>query len=390
MEGGAKRIFDTVEIQWYISRGSRDALSGSGCFCPARLSGGLFFARTRWESLTATGAYGNWRRSRKKARPHSGAFPTPYILTILAYSVPPAQRIPHAREAGEAPNVCKERYAQEFPTLSFISSRTAALTGAALGITLLGAGCGKQDTFARVNGQAISQDEYVRALERAVIQPPGMPTPVPAGRLVLDQVIGNKVVMAEASRLGVMPDDKAVDQRFELQKRIMKEQMPQSTFEEEMKKQGMTMEEVKDQFRAQMAETELVAKRLNLKEEDVKKAYETQKANLGMPERVHLRVIAVPAQGDTVKQVQQALASKTDFAEVAKTYNSSPQLKTSGGLLPQATPANQVPAPWRAKVNSTKSGEFFGPVDAPATPGAPPLKAWVKVENKLPAFQLSL
>jgi len=279
--------------------------------------------------------------------------------------------------------------------LSFTSSRTAVVAGATLGITattllLLGGGCGKQqDTFARVNGQAISQDEYVRALERTVIQGAGVPTPVPAGRLVLDQMIGNKVVMAEASRLGVMPDDKAVDQRFDLQKRIMQEQMPQSTYEEEIKKQGLTAKDVKDQFRSQLAETELLAKRLNVKEEDVKKAYETQKTNLGMPERVQLRVIAVPAQGDDAKQVQQALASKTDFAEVAKTYNSSPQLKTSGGLLPQATPINQVPAPWRSKVNTTKPGAFFGPVDAPATPGAPPLKAWVKVENKLPTFQLT-
>jgi len=268
---------------------------------------------------------------------------------------------------------------------------------AAAAATLLGgAGCGAKDRFASVNGQVISHDDYMRALERAPITvptPPGAPPQqVPAGRFVLDQLVGNKVVMAEASRLQVAPTDDEISKRFDLQKRLMKEQMPDKDFDKEMKNQGRTEQDVKDEIRAQLAETNLLAKRLDLKEEAVKKAYDSQKAVLGFPDRAQLRLIVVQAGSPDLQQAQQMLASKTDFAEVAKKVN-APALRANGGLLAQAlaykavAPGQQsIPAPWVAKVKATADGSYFGPVDFPGQASA---KAWVRVEHKLPAYQLT-
>lgn len=274
----------------------------------------------------------------------------------------------------------------------------ASLTlGIAAVVTLLGgAGCGAKDRFASVNGQVISHDDYMRALERAPITvptPPGAPPQqVPAGRFVLDQLVGNKVVMAEASRLQVAPTDDEVSKRFDLQKRLMKEQMPDKDFDKEMKSQGRTEQDVKDEIRAQLAETNLLAKRLDLKEEAVKKAYDSQKTVLGFPDRAQLRLIVAQAGSPDFQQVQQMLSSKTDFAEIAKKVN-APALRANGGLLAQALPYKAVgpaqqslPAPWVAKVKATADGGYFGPVDFPGQPGA---KAWVRVERKLAAYQLT-
>jgi hypothetical protein len=105
-----------------------------------------------------------------------------------------------------------------------------------------------------------------------------------------------------------------------------------------------------------------------------------------------LRLIVAQAGSPDFQQAQQMLASKTDFAEIAKKIN-PPALRANGGLLAQAlpykaaTPGQQsIPAPWVAKVKATAVGGSFGPVDFPGQPGA---KAWVRVEHKLPAYQLT-
>ncbi len=259
----------------------------------------------------------------------------------------------------------------------------AALCAAAAAIVLLAAGCGSKDNFAKVNGQAISKDDYIKALERAPVTIAGSQQSIPAGRWVLDQLIGNKIVMAEASRLGVAPSDADVQQRFDLQKRLMEQQMPDKTFEAAMKEQGTTPEEIKEQLRQQLAETRLLASRLQIKEEQIKSAYEKQKAALGLPERVQLRVI-MAAPGNEFAQAQKMLQAKTDFVEVARQYN-PPQLKASGGLSPQPALITQYPPQWQAKLKQTKEGEYFGPVAAPGQPQ----KIWIRVEKKMPAFSLS-
>ena len=271
-----------------------------------------------------------------------------------------------------------------------VSSLNAARrfgTGAILCTAIaLVAGCGSKGNFAKVNGQAISKDDYIKALERAPVSvnPQGGPT-IPAGRWVLDQLIGNKIVMAEASRMGVAPSDADVQKRFDLQKRLMEQQMPDKTFDAAMKEQGTTPEEIKDQLRQQLAETNLLAARLQIKDDQIKKEYDRQKAALALPERVQLRVI-MAAPGKEFTQAQKLLQAKTDFMEVARQIN-PPQLKGTAGLSPQVVPIEspQIPPAWQGKIKQTKEGEYVGPL---STPGQPQ-KVWIRVEKKLPAFSLS-
>lgn len=274
--------------------------------------------------------------------------------------------------------------------MNSLSSRRARFGIVALAaVTPLAAGCGpKEATFAKVNGQTISQKEYIQALERAQISlpsPTGQPLQVPAGRQVMEQLITQKVVAAEASKLGVKPTDADIDRRYELQKKLVQQQVSGKTFEDAVKEQGLTPEAIKDQMRYDLTQTALLAKRMNVTEEELKKAYADRKSALGLPARVQLRVILAKAGSKEFQQAQKMLAAKTDFAEVA-TVNNQGQLKATGGLLPQAAPITELPAPWQAKVNQAKEGDYFGPVDAPGEAGT---KAWVRVDKKIPKFELT-
>lgn len=274
----------------------------------------------------------------------------------------------------------------------------SATLGAVIAATLLAgsAGCGgRNNQFATVNGQTISHDDYMRALERAPVTigtpaPGQAPQQVPAGRFVLDQLVGNKVVMAEATKAGVAPTEDEVNKRYDLQKRLMQVQMPDKNFDTEMKNQGRTEADVKDELRTQLAETNLLVKRLGVTEDQLKKAYDLQKSSLSFPERAQLRLIVVPAGGQAAKLVQQQIAKKTDFAEIAK-QNNLPQYQAIGGLLPQAVPVASLPLQWQSKIKSASDGGVFGPVDAPgpSAPGQPRMSTWVRVEKKMPAYQLT-
>jgi hypothetical protein len=200
-------------------------------------------------------------------------------------------------------------------------------------------------------------------------------------------MVGKKVVLAEAAKLNLMPKDDEIQKLYEVRKRIYEQQTPGKTFEAAMKEQGTTPEEIRDEMQYQIAETALLAQRLNLKEEDLKKQYDQAKGQFGLPERVQLRVILTPVGSKNFQDTQKLLAQKTDFEEVAKQQNPA-QLKASGGMLP-VTPIAQIPPSWQAKLKGTAEGAYFGPVDAPSAPGQPAARAWVRVEKKLPAFNLS-
>lgn len=258
---------------------------------------------------------------------------------------------------------------------------------------LFGAGCSK-DNFAKVNGQVISKDEYIQALERAQVVVPGAQQPgasspqtINAGRYVLDQMVGKKVVQAQAAKMGVMPTDADVQKAFEAQKRLFQQQNPGKSFEDAwMKEQGMSEAQIKEDMRSQMTETNLLAKEMNITEDELKKAYEQYKSQLGLPERAQLRMIVAAAGSKEFSQAQKMLSAKTDFTEVARQVN-PPAFKSTGGLMPQAvaTTGPGLPPAWTAKIKQTAEGGHFGPVDWPAAPGQ---KAWIKVEKKFPAFTL--
>lgn len=259
----------------------------------------------------------------------------------------------------------------------------AAMSAAAL---LTSAGCGGQDNWAKVNGQVITKSDYLHALERQTVAVPGG-QPINSERFVIDQIIGNKIMLAEASKLNVMPSEKQISDYFDLQKKLFEAQFPDKSYDTTLKEQGTTPEEIKQDMKVQLAETSVYAKRLNLGEDQVKKAYEQARGNIGLPARVQLRIILAAPNSPQFAEAKKSLDAKVPFEEVARKVN-PPQLQVNGGLMPQVTPINQIAPAFQGKVQQSPVGAVIGPVDFSVGTGQT-AKAWVKIEKKLQAVTIA-
>lgn len=258
----------------------------------------------------------------------------------------------------------------------------ASLAGAAALAALLLSGCntGGSKTFAKINGQIVTEEEYLHQLERQTVQiPNGQPTN--AERVVLDQIISNRVIMAEASKNSSLPSDEEVDKMFDVQQKLFVAQFPGKNYDEAMKEQGTAAAEIKSDLRVQLAETALYGKLLKLDEKEVRDTYEKFRAAFGLPARVQMRLAVAPDKSPAFTKIAQSLGAGKSFDAVAKESN-PPAMRGTGGLLPQAVAVNTLAPEMQAKVSQTAEGKYFGPIDFQQKG----LKAWVKIEKRLPEY----
>lgn len=251
--------------------------------------------------------------------------------------------------------------------------------------SMLSAGCGEKP-FAKVEGQVITKEEYLRALEQSMAVA-GPNATVPAGRLVLEQLIGKKVISKKAADLGVTPTDEDVNKAYRYQKEMLENGQPGKNFEEELQKQGTTADALKDSLRSQLSEVAVLIKLLNLSDDKVKQFYAENQTEFGLPARVQLRLVLVGPGTPEFAKAQKELADPKNFTEkAARDLNILPALKVSGGLQVLANTA--LPPAAAARVQQAAPGQVIGPIDWQLPNG--PAKAWLKVEKKLPPYSVPL
>jgi hypothetical protein len=267
-----------------------------------------------------------------------------------------------------------------------IVRRTAIAASLASSFAL--AGCGGDDAYFKINGQVVSRDEYVRKLERQQLNlPNGMSVGVQA--YVLDQLVSNRVMLAEAAKMGVSPTEEQINQLYNAQKDLYENRNPSKTYGEYLASQGVTPEEIREDMRGQLAEANVYAKLMNINEDEVRKEYEQAKDSMGLPPRTQMRMILAPPKSPLVDKiaaaVKEAAGDAKKFETAAADLNGIPQLKSVRGL--QVVPNAQIPPAVSDKVLQAAEGSVVGPIAWPVGPGQN-LTAWVRIERKLPAFQL--
>jgi len=272
-------------------------------------------------------------------------------------------------------------------SISFpILRRTAVAASLAMSFALVG--CGGDDSYFKINGQVVTKDEYVRKLERQQLSlPNGMSVGVQ--QYVLDQLVSNRVMQAEAAKMGVSPTEEQINLLYNAQKDLYENRTPGKTYTQYLAKQGVTAEEVREDMRGQLAESNVYGKLMNITEDDVRKEYDRAKDSLGLPPRTQMRMILVPPKSPLIDKiataVKEAAGDAKKFENAAAELNGIPELKSVRGL--QVVPNSQVPAAISGQVLAAAEGTVLGPVDWPVGPNQS-LKAWVRIERKLPAFQL--
>jgi parvulin-like peptidyl-prolyl isomerase len=216
---------------------------------------------------------------------------------------------------------------------------------------LLAAGCGgssspkavPSDGVALVGDQTITKEQYNRLLNQARSSFKSQKRPFPKQgseefKALQDQAIQYLVQRSEfqqkADDLGVEVSDAQVDKRLQ-QIKTQYFGGKEANYRKQLKQQGLTEEQVREDVRAQLL-SEAIFKKVTadvkVTDADVSKYYKDHKTQYEQPATRDVRHILVNSKG-LADRLYAQLKSGGDFAALAKKYSKDPGSAAQGGKL---------------------------------------------------------
>jgi parvulin-like peptidyl-prolyl isomerase len=245
------------------------------------------------------------------------------------------------------------------------STRLLAVLAVAIAAAALAAGCGSSspsvgaDDVAVVGDQAISKDQFDRLMEQAkknyeankqAWPDTGTPQYVALRKQAMQFLVQRAEFEQKAKDLGIKVTDADVDKQLATIKSqyFGKGGKCDSTcekkFQAEMKKQNLSIDQVRDDVRASVIQNKIYEKvtaDVSVSEKDVTDYYNKNKAQYVQPESRDVRHILVKKKA-LADQIYQQLLNGASFAALAKKYSTDPSSKNSGGKL-SISKGRQVP-----------------------------------------------
>ncbi|MEA2665865.1 MAG: foldase protein PrsA, partial [Candidatus Eremiobacteraeota bacterium] len=226
----------------------------------------------------------------------------------------------------------------------------AALGTAALCVSL--AACsssgGGGGDVAAVNGQKISRADFDHKLESS-----------PAARQTLTQLVQQDLIDQYAKDKNVTVSQAEIDK----DESDIKAKYPPGQFENILKQQGLTEQDVQNILRQQLILKKAVAPQVKISDADVKAFYDKNHAQFDKPEQVRARHILVADQ-NKAKEILAALKSGGKWDALAKQYSTDPSTKDKGGELGFFGRGQMVPQ-FQDAAFGAKVGQIVGPVKSP-------------------------
>jgi len=233
--------------------------------------------------------------------------------------------------------------------------------------------------LARVNGEAIEKWEFDSAV-RGIEARAGVPVPADKRdevlRGVLDRLVAFHLLEQESRNRKIEVTDAEVDARMgDIRRSFPNEQ----AFAESMSAQGLTVDQVRQQSRAQLQVSKIVeaevASTASVQDSEIGAFYEQNLPRFKQDESVHASHIliaasenAAPAQKAAARSKAQSLLRKVrggaDFATVARAESQDPGTGQNGGDLGFFEKGRMTPA-FEAAAFKLKSGEISGVVETP-------------------------
>lgn len=197
-----------------------------------------------------------------------------------------------------------------------------------------GGGGARGATIAVVNGDPISEADLLAHLRRkntvtAIIQGQvvsGINTAGTLGLLGLEDLVRQRIVMQLAKDQGVWPTEADVERELQLKK----DQDPR--YVSTLNQSGLTLEQIKQSLRIDLAFENLITKGQNVTMEDVERYLQDNPNELIEPAQIGLLIIQV--QESDREAVDQALRQGEQFNAVAARYNVNPQFRSNRGQFP--------------------------------------------------------
>jgi len=233
------------------------------------------------------------------------------------------------------------------PAPSLMRYLTITVLLAALVAVLAGCGGGggsvPGDAVAQVNGQAITQAQFTALLDQAKKSYQSQHKTWPAAGTSAYDALKTQAVaylvqrnefQQEADKLGVKVTDADVEKRL---KQIKKQYFgnSESRYQKQLKQQGLTDQQVRDDLRAQLVQEKIFNKvtgNVKVTDSDVQKYYDQHKSQYGTPEQRDVAHILVKSKSLADKLYTQ-VTSGGNFAALAKKYSQDPGSKNQGGKL---------------------------------------------------------
>lgn len=193
----------------------------------------------------------------------------------------------------------------------------AIIAGLVLALVLTGCGRG---TFVTVNGEKVSKAEFYKRLESLPLG--GRP----AGIIVLDQMINEKLFEQLAKERNVMPTDVQVENKLKLAKK-------EGSLTSVLQQRGITLDEYKKEIRTQQAFLNIVTKGVSVSDKEIKDFYDKSKDTLyTKPERTQIGAIICKSK-DKIMKADAQLKARQDFSTVALNLSDDERSRREGGTL---------------------------------------------------------
>ena len=226
-------------------------------------------------------------------------------------------------------------------------SRLVLLLCALVSLALAGCGGGDEDVpadaVAIVDGEEIARSDYEALIAQAKKSYTNQKRDFPAAGSQEFQTLRNQAVQflvqreqfaQEAENLDVDVTDKAIDARLE---QIQKQYFggDKAKYEKQLKEQGITEEQVRNDIRAQIISEKIfseVTGDVKVTDEQIAAYYEKNKAQYSQPESREVRHILVKTK-EQADDLYAQLQNGGDFAALAKKYSEDTGSKANGGKL---------------------------------------------------------
>jgi parvulin-like peptidyl-prolyl isomerase len=257
-------------------------------------------------------------------------------------------------------------------------SRTGLLL--ALALALVAAGCGgsggdesgdvPEGAIAVVGEREIARADFDRLLAQAEktfkarkqdVPKVGTPEYEQLKNAIIKSLVEQAQFEQGAEELGIEVTDEDVDKRLD----ELKQQFfngDQKKYEQELERQGLTEEQVRDDLRRQVLSEKIfeeVTKDVKVTDAEIEKYYEEHKADFETPATRQVRHILVKSK-TKANDLYTQLRGGASFAKLAKEFSQDPASKDQGGKF--TAQQGQTVAPFDKTVFELDTGELSRPV----------------------------
>ena len=249
---------------------------------------------------------------------------------------------------------------------------------AALALAFIAPACGSDEepksvppgAIAVVGDQEIEKAEFDRLIEQAETSAKAQgqefpQTGSPEYNDLKDAIVRNLVERAEfaqeAEEMGLEVTDAEVEKRLdELKQQFF--QGDEEKYRQEIEKQGLTDERVREEIRARLVSEKIyekVTSAVKVSQADIKAYYDKNKAQFQRPESREVRHILVKKESQAM-DIYEQLRDGANFAALAKKFSQDPSSASKGGKYTAVK--GQSVAPFDKFVFAADTGDLSRPV----------------------------